>query len=144
MLATTALCRAFGPHERYDIGLKSLLGDGVVTRMKSGIHFYGNWIPRRFPEAVIRERVRKLGMDVWMSTRSYDRPPFVFMIYYLLIIQLFLLFTCELDCLQSMINFTLSPSLHIIRILCNLIPLLIKVKLIYKHTFQMNGRGIRD
>ena len=70
------------PTRKYDIG-QSLLGDGVANRIKAGTHLYSNWIPWRCPAAVFRERVRKLGMDVWMSTRSRDRPPFVFVIYYL-------------------------------------------------------------
>ena len=43
----------------------------------------------RYPEAVLRDRVRKLGMGFGMPTQPFGWPPCVFIIYYPLIIRLF-------------------------------------------------------
>ena len=56
------------------------------------------------------------------------------------------LLTCKLDCFQ--INWSIlhwGSSLHINHISCLFDPITqCKIKLIYKHTFQINRKGIRD
>ena len=43
----------------------------------------------RYPEAVFRDRVRKLGMSFVWPTQPFSWPPCVFVFYYRLIIKLF-------------------------------------------------------
>ena len=62
----------------------------------------------RYPEAVFRDRVRKLGMGFIWPTQPFGWPPCVFIFYYPLIIKLFPYY-----CWFAHISLLFLPTLHI-------------------------------
>ena len=129
-------CAGSGPARKYEDGLEAHVGDGVATRMRPGNTFTATEFHGGYPAAVLRDRVRKLGMGFVRPTQPFDWPPFVFIFYYPLIIRVFPCY-CLITCI-----------LLLFYRLCTLVPLVLfgpwqlltnKLANIYKHAFQING-----
>ena len=82
-------CAGSGLARKYENGLGAQVGDGVATRIRPGNTCTATGFHGRYPEAVLRDRVRKLGMGFGMPTQPFGWPPCVFIVYYPLIIRLF-------------------------------------------------------
>ena len=61
----TRHCACSGLARKYEDGLEGPYRRWSRHPDETREYLYNNWIPRRCPAAVIRERVRKLGMDVF-------------------------------------------------------------------------------
>ena len=87
------------------MGLGAHIGDGFATRIKAGTHFTATGFHGRYPEAVFRDRVRKLGMGFIRTTQPFGWPPCMFIFYYLLM----LLFGLHAFSLLFLPNLHISP-----------------------------------
>lgn len=80
---------------------------------------YSNWIPRRFPEAVIRDRGRKLGMGFWNAHPTLRLASVCVLCFITFNYKIISLFTCKLQFpLNNSQILQLSPDLHISPISC--------------------------
>ena len=81
--------RAQGPLGNTRMGLEAYYWRWSRHPDETREYFTATGFRGRYPEAVFRDRVRKLGMGFVWPTQPFGWPPRVFIFYYLLVIQLF-------------------------------------------------------